>query len=151
VPEKQDKIVIDLNQLQAQAAALEQLIQGYQEVLQRLEEARISLQMALETLKALEEAEGEMLVPADRVGAAYFFGKPERTDEVLVHLGLDVYAALPPDEASNRLAKKLADVEQDITRISEQLEQAVQQYEAIMSILSQAAAAAMAKAQQPRS
>jgi len=150
VPEKKEKIVIDLDQLRARAAALEQLIQGYQEVLQRLEEARVNIQAAIETIEALGEAGEEVLVPADKISIAYFFAKPSNTDKILVHLGADVYAALNREKAVERLTKRLAEVESDIQRISEQLSQALNEYNAIVSILSQATAA-IAQGRQPRS
>ena len=140
---KQEKVVIDLDQLRAQAMALEQLIQGYQEVLNRLEEARVNVQKAIDTIEGIKEGE-DILVPADGVGVAYFLAKPANTDKILVHLGVDVYAALPRDQALERLSKRLASIQAEIDRVRSQLAQAASQYNAILGILSQAAAAIQA-------
>ncbi len=121
--------------LLAQAQELQRYIAGIQSAIAELEGVRINTEKAIETIKAVSEAEGEVLAPADPLGTAYYWTRPSEKDKYLVHLGLDIYVAVPKEKAVELLEKRLTAVMKDMGILRRRLEEATAQYNAIQEVL----------------
>ncbi|MEB3806718.1 MAG: prefoldin subunit alpha [Desulfurococcales archaeon] len=135
----QEQTVIDPNALLMQAQELAQIIENLRSLLANLGVRRDSISKAKETIEAIGESEEPILAPADPEGLVFYRTQPVEKDKFLVHLGLDVYALLSREKAIESLAKKEAEISKEISIVSERLEEARRQYEAIQSILQQLA------------
>ena len=147
--ESRERIAVDPNVLIAQAQELARYIETLRNALAAAEATRANIRTAIETIEAVSQEEGEILVPADTGGTAYFKAKPVDTGKVILHLGGEYYASLPVDQAREKLDKRLDAVEKQEAEIRKKLEDATRQYQAIQSLLQQLAIAAR-QAQQAR-
>ena len=147
--ESRERITVDPNVLLAQAQELARYIEALQNALAAAEATRTNIRTAIETIEAVSQEGGELLVPADTGGTAYFKAKPLDKEKVIVHLGGEYYASLPVDQAREKLEKRLDAVEKQEAELRKKLEEATRQYQAIQSLLQQLAIAAR-QAQQAR-
>lgn len=142
---KPQQVVVDPNALLAQAQELAQVIENLQSLIVDLNARKESLIRASETIEAVSAAEEPLLAPADPQGVAFYKAVPHDKGKFLVHLGLDVYAYLDKDKALEKIKEKVEGVDKEIKLVSEKLEDARRQYEAIQSLLQQLALAAQAQ------
>ena len=135
----QERIVIDPNALIAQAQELGQVIENLRNLLANLSLRKESIRKAKETIEAIAECKEPVLIPADPEGLVFYESQPVSKEKFLVHLGLDVYAALGKEDVLEKLAQKESEIDKEISIISERREEARKQYEAIQALLQQIA------------
>ncbi len=146
--ESREKIVIDPNTLLIQAQELAKYIEALKSALAGVENTRANLKQAMETIEALKDTTENVLVPADHGGIAFFWAKPVSTDKIILHIGREYFAVIPRNEALQKLERRLDTIEKQETEIRKKLDEALQQYQALQSLLQQVAAAMRTQAQQ---
>ena len=142
---KPQQLVVDPNALILQAQELAQVMENMRSLLATLTARKDSLIRARETIEAITEAKEPLLIPADPEGVVFYKAVPHESNKFLVHLGLDVYALLDKEAVIEKIKKKESELDKEIKIVSERLEEARRQYEAIQSILQQLAVAAQSR------
>ncbi len=138
---EKEKIVIDPNMLLVQAQELAKYIEALRNALAGVETTRVNLTTAKETIEALSEVKEDIFIPGDHGGIIYFKAKPTQTDKVLLHLGREYYAVLPVDKAKEKIESRLASLEKQERELRKKLDEALQQYQAVQSLIQQVAIA----------
>ena len=112
----------------AQMGVIRSQIEELQSYITQLEATIANLEAARESIKALKSGREDLLVPGDPGGTVYLQVSPARRDSVLLHLGLNVYAYIPLDEAAKIVEERREKYKSMAERLRGELQKLVAQY-----------------------
>lgn len=133
----EQKVVISLEDLLAQAEALKSYIDNLQKTYSELQDSISSIDASLQALKELQNGQ-EILMLGDRKGNIIFKIQGVEKSKVLVHLGLEYYAEVDIDVATRILNDKKAELTNVLNSVGRELEKSLEAYNEIAEILNQA-------------
>lgn len=111
-----------------QLGALKSQIDELQSYIAQLEATIANLEAAKNSVKAVNSGSDDILVPGDPGGTVYMKVKPARTDAVLLHLGLNIYVYVSPDDAVKIIEERKSKYASVVERLRSELEKLVTQY-----------------------
>jgi prefoldin alpha subunit len=131
-----------LAQAYAQLEAIKRQIEELQAYAAQLESTINSLEVAKGSVEAVKSGVDDMLMPGDPGGTVYIKVAPARRDAVLLHLGLNIYVYLSPDDAIKILEERRSKLRAVAERVKGEIEKLAAQYaelERTLAALEQAA------------
>jgi prefoldin alpha subunit len=140
VMSKQPQITVDPNQLLQQAQLLRERLASLQLNLAQLEQLRVNIRRAKETLSSTNSEE-PLLFPSDPDMNALVATQIIEKDKAIVRLGGNVYAKLSVEKAIEVLDRKEEAVAKTIDMVQKEYSETAKQLEAIETILQQIAMA----------
>ncbi|QGR17080.1 prefoldin subunit alpha [Sulfurisphaera ohwakuensis] len=135
--ENQQKVVVSLEDLLAQADALKKYIDYLQKTYAELQDNIMSIDSSLQALKELQNSQ-ELLMVGDKRGNVIFKVQGIDKAKVLVHLGLEYYAEVDPDFATKVLNDKKTELSSVLSNVEKELAKSLEAYKEIADILNQA-------------
>ncbi|MCE4598727.1 MAG: prefoldin subunit alpha [Desulfurococcales archaeon] len=140
---------IDPNVLLMQIQAIRDQINRLQGFIAELATARESVVRSIDSVKALKRVgEDNIILPLDPQMNSFTMLKPVDADYVIVHLGLNVYARLPVNDAVKILEAKENRLSRSISEASKQLNELVKLHEQYQALLQSIALSAQTQRQQ---
>ena len=137
---------IDPRALLAQIQALEAQINRMQSLLAELTAARDNVVRSRQSIEALSSAGEPVIIPLDPNMNSMAVVEARDREKFIVHLGLEIYAKLPKDEAVKVLEAKEERLSKSISEATRQLKELTSMYEQYQALLQQLAAAQQAQA-----
>lgn len=132
--EKQERVVISLEDLIAQAELLKKQIDELQKAQADLADSIASIKSAKDSIEELKRQQ-ELLVASDKRGYLMFKVQQPPLDKVLVYLGLSYYAEVDLQTALKILEKRENDLNASLQDINARLSETVNLYSQISEIL----------------
>ena len=147
--DENQKVVISVEDLLAQADALKKYIDYLQKTYAELQDNIMSIDSSLQALKEIQNSQ-ELLMVGDKKGNIIFKIQGIEKTKVLVHLGLDYYAEVDPAVAERILNDKKAELNNALSSVQKELAKSVEAYNEIAEILNQIQQQLQSQAQQPK-
>ena len=141
----EEKVVVDINQLYAQLALLEQEIEGLRSLEAQLTSIYERTRRARESIDALVSLSQDesILIALDSDLNALASFKPEDKEKVLVNIGLGVYVKMDVSEAQRILGKRESELLQRLKEVSSRISELTRVYTQYQAVLQTALASAM--------
>ncbi|MEM1758448.1 MAG: prefoldin subunit alpha, partial [Acidilobaceae archaeon] len=134
----------DIGALAAQIQLIKEQIDALQAYLQQLLQSRDSVVKAINSINTIRNVEGNIMVYLDpHLNAAISAGITDRN--ILVHLGLNVYAKLSFDEAVSILEERRARLDKAIENTRSTIANLIALHDRYQSVLQSAISEAEAK------
>ncbi|MEM2224344.1 MAG: prefoldin subunit alpha [Acidilobaceae archaeon] len=135
---------VDIGALAAQIQLIKEQIDALQAYLQQLLQSRDSVVKAINSINTIRNVEGNIMVYLDpHLNAAISAGITDRN--ILVHLGLNVYAKLSFDEAVSILEERRARLDKAIENTRSTIANLIALHDRYQSVLQSAISEAEAK------
>ncbi|MEM4845601.1 MAG: prefoldin subunit alpha [Acidilobaceae archaeon] len=135
---------VDIGALAAQIQLIKEQIDALQAYLQQLLQSRDSVVKAINSINTIRNVEGNIMVYLDpHLNAAISAGITNRN--ILVHLGLNVYAKLSFDEAVSILEERRARLDKAIENTRSTIANLIALHDRYQSVLQSAISEAEAK------
>ncbi|MCE4611128.1 MAG: prefoldin subunit alpha [Desulfurococcales archaeon] len=119
----------------AQMGVIRSQIEELQSYIAQIEATVANLEAARESIKALKSGREDLLVPGDPGGTVYLQVSPTRRDSVLLHLGLNIYAYIPLDEAVKIVEERREKYRNMAEKLKSELQKLVAQYREFERVL----------------
>ncbi len=139
-------VQIDPRALLAQIQALEAQINRMQGLLAELTAARDNVVRSRQSIEALSSTGEPVIIPLDPNMNSMAVVEARDRERFIVHLGLEIYAKLPKDEAVKVLEAKEERLSKSISEATRQLKELTSMYEQYQALLQQLAVAQQAQA-----
>ncbi len=136
--ESNNRMVVSLEDLLAQADALRKEIDALQKLRDEIAESLNAARSAKEAINLIKGQGKDLLLSADRRGFVLLKVTEIPSSKVLVNLGLGYYAEIEPDQASKILDEREEQLNKSLQDITARLNNAVNAYTQIAEILNRA-------------
>jgi len=143
------KVVVSIEDLLAQADALKKYIDYLQKTYTELQDNVMSVDSSIQALKELQNSQ-ELLMVGDKKGNIIFKLQGIEKAKVLVHLGLEYYAEVDPSFAEKVLNDKKAEFSSILNNVQKELTKSLEAYNEIAELLNQAQQQLQAQGSQPK-
>lgn len=134
----EQRTVITLEDLLAQAEALRREIEALQKLRDELMESLNSVKSAKEAISSLKVTPNDLMMSADRRGFVLLRVKEIPISKVLVNLGLGYYAEVEPEAAVKILDSREDQLNKGIQEVNSRLNTVVNAYAQITEIINRA-------------
>ncbi|BDC19802.1 prefoldin subunit alpha [Acidianus sp. HS-5] len=142
--QEENKVVVSLDDLLAQAQLLKKQIDDLSAARAELSDSVASIEAAKASIQELKTQQ-EMLVSTDKKGYLMFKIDPQPPQKVLVYLGLSYYAEVDMDTALKILDDRENELKEAFTGLDKKLAESKDAYDQIVDILNQIQAQAQQK------
>ncbi len=142
--QEENKVVVSLDDLLAQAQLLKKQIEDLSAARAELSDSVASIESAKASIQELKTQQ-EMLVSTDKKGYLMFKIDPQPPQKVLVYLGLSYYAEVDMDTALKILDDRENELKEAFTGLDKKLAESKEAYDQIVDVLNQIQAQAQQK------
>ena len=144
---REARVVVPLESIIAELGEVKKYIDSLQAHIDQITSELNEISSSRNFLSELKTSKPkELIVPTDRRGYVLAKVQPADLEKVLVHIGLDFYAEVGLEKASEILTTIEKDLKENIRTLQQELSRALNYYQYLQNIVSQA----LAKAQQVR-
>ncbi len=145
-PKSQGQVTVSLEALLAQLAELRKYIDAIQAQINQVSAELTEIKSSEDAIAELKtKSPDEILAPADRRGHVMIRAQPVSKDKVVAHIGLNYYAEVSLEKATEILLTKEKELKNVLNELQNELARVVNYYQQLEAIVNSAVAQARVK------